>query len=89
MFSTMITELVDDDAEIHGPDGEQVGRLAAEEQHREGEQQGQRHVDGHDQRACGYCSRTSTAPPTTRPMPTSRFSRTVSVVTWISSVRSA
>ncbi len=42
---------IDDDAEIDGPNGQQVGRLAAREQHGEGEQQRQRDVDGHNQSA--------------------------------------
>ena len=41
---------VDDDAEIDRADREQVRRLAAEEEHREGEQQRQGDIDGHDQR---------------------------------------
>ncbi len=40
---------IDDDAEIDRPDRQQVGRLAADVQHGEGEQQGQRNVDRHDQ----------------------------------------
>ena len=46
---------IDDDAEIDRPDRQQIGRLAAQEQHREGEQQRQRNVDGHDERRCGRC----------------------------------
>ena len=46
----MITERVDDDAEVDRADGEQIGRFAPQEEHGEGEQQRQRHVDGHDQR---------------------------------------
>src|ERR1700728_3368775 len=41
---------IDDDAEIDRPDRQQVRRLAAEEKHREGEQECQGNVDGDDDR---------------------------------------
>ena len=41
---------VHDNAEVHGADRQQIGRLAAGVQHRKGEQQRQRNVQGHDQR---------------------------------------
>ena len=41
---------VDDDAEVDRADGQQIGGFAAQEEHGQGEQQRQRHVDGHDQR---------------------------------------
>ena len=40
---------IDDDAEIHGPNREQIGRFAAQKQHAEGEKQRQRNIDGHNQ----------------------------------------
>src|SRR5262249_43193220 len=42
---------IDDDAEINRAYGQQVGRLAADKQHAESEQERQRDVDGHDQGA--------------------------------------
>ena len=41
---------IDDDAEIDRPDRQQVRRLAAQEKHREGEQERQGDVDGDDDR---------------------------------------
>ena len=42
---------IDDDPEVHRPNGEQVGRLAANIEDAESEQEGQRYVDGDDQSA--------------------------------------
>ena len=79
---------IDDDAEVHRADGEQVRRLAPQEEHRKGEQQRQRNVDGHDQRGPHVAQEHATGSSTTRPMPISRFSVTVSVVMLVNSLRS-